>query len=184
VLHLIFPVICLVLGVENRVFPQWLVFLCGGKGFNQVICVRLILLVLVSLVFADPSFSQTIGGRNVYRPVQLPVVSFFNVRTAVSVPDGGTLSLGGVSRYSESSVSRGIPGLRGPVFQSRATGYSAQSSRASVRATILSTREMDEILAIEGARRALINQRSDPNGSFEVQRKADFITRNIGRVRK
>jgi hypothetical protein len=43
---------------------------------------------------------------------------------------------------------------------------------------------MDEILAIEGARRALINQRSDPNGSFEVQRKADFITRNIGRVHK
>ncbi len=102
----------------------------------------------------------------------------------MSVPDGGTMLLGGVSRYSESSISRGIPGLRGPVFQNRATGYTAQSSRASVKATILSTREMDEALAIEGARRALIYQRSDPNGSFEVQKKADFITRNIGRVRK
>jgi hypothetical protein len=136
------------------------------------------------LVLAGSGFAQTLGGRNSYRPVQLPVVSFFNVRTAVSVPDGGTMVLGGVSRYSESSTSRGIPGLRGPVFQNRATGYSAQSSRASVKTTIISTREIDEVLAIEGARRALIYQRSDPNGSFEVQRKADFISRNIGRVRK
>lgn len=150
----------------------------------MVVCVRVFLLILVPWVLTGSGFAQTLGGRNVYRPVQLPVVSFFNIRTAVSVPDGGTMSLGGVSRYSESSISRGIPSLRGPVFQSRATGYNVQSSRASVKATILSTREINEALAIEGARRALIYQRSDPNGSFEVQKKADFITRNIGRVRK
>lgn len=173
---------------KYKVFSSdWFSAYCPGVVF--VICIRLFSLILLPLVLAGSSFVQTgfaqaFGGRNVYRPVQLPVVSFFNVRTAVSVPDGGTMSLGGVSRYSESSIRRGIPGLGSPVFQNRATGYSAQSSRASVRTTLLSTREINEALEREGARRALISQRKDPNGSFEVQRKADFITRNIGRVRK
>ncbi|MGY8746974.1 MAG: hypothetical protein ACKVHR_02805 [Pirellulales bacterium] len=150
----------------------------------MVIFVRVFFFILIPLVLASSGFSQTFGGRNVYRPVQFPVVSFFNVRTAVSVPDGGTMSLGGISRYSESRVSRGIPGLAGPMFQNRATAYSFQGSQASVKATIISAREIDEVLAIEGNRRAVIRELSDPNGSFEVQRKADFITRNIGRVRK
>lgn len=149
-----------------------------------MIFVRGFFLILMPLVLVGSGFAQTSAGRNVYRPVHSPVVTFFNIRTAVSVPDGGATSLGGVSRYAESSNSRGFLGFMGPIFQNRAIGYSSQSSRGSLKTTIISTREIDEVLAIEGTLRAVIYQRSDPNGSDEVQRKADFISRNIGRVRK
>jgi hypothetical protein len=149
-----------------------------------VIYFRGFFLILMPLVLVESGFAQSSAGRNVYRPVYSPVVTFFNLRTSVSVPNGGVMSLGGVSRYAESSSSRGVPGLMGPIFQKRAIGYSAQRSRGSLKTTIISTREIDEVLAIEGALREAIYQRSDPNGSDEVQKKADFISRNIGRVRK
>jgi general secretion pathway protein D len=43
--------------------------------------------------------------------VQLPVLSFTTVNTAVSVPDGGTVLLGGVKRFSEGRNERGVPFL-------------------------------------------------------------------------
>jgi len=154
------------------------------RGIGLVIFVRGFFLILMPLVLVGLGFAQTSVSRKVYRPVHLPVKSFFNLRTAISVADGGAMSLGGVSRYTEFSGSHGIPGFMGPVFQNRAIGYSVQSSLGSLKTTVITTREIDEVLAIEGARRALIHQRSDPNGSDEVQRKADFISRNIGRVHK
>lgn len=174
----------LVLGVVSR----W-VCVVRSRGLERrrvgwVIYFRGFFLILMPLVLVGPGFAQTSAGTNVYRSVHLPVKTFFNLRTSVSVPDGGAMSSDGVSRYAESSSSRGIPGLMGPIFQNRAIGCSAQSSRGSLKSTILSTREIDEVLAIEGALRAEIYQRSDPNGSDEVQKKADFISRNIGRVRK
>jgi hypothetical protein len=94
------------------------------------------------------------------------------------------MSLGGVSRYASGRRSSGIPGLGGPLFQNRGTGYSAGSSRATVTATIISNREIGEDLLAEGNRRARIRERFDPNGTYAVQAKADFISRNIGRSRK
>jgi len=114
--------------------------------------------------------------------IQLPVISFFNIRTAVMVPDGGTMSLGGVSRHAEGSISRGVPGIGGPLsrpFSNRGTGFSTSGTRATVKATILSTSEMSEdVLA---AARAAKSLRYDPNGTEAVQKKADFLSRNIGR---
>lgn len=43
--------------------------------------------------------------------VQLPVLSFTQVNTVVSVPDGGTVLLGGIKRMSEGRVERGVPML-------------------------------------------------------------------------
>lgn len=42
--------------------------------------------------------------------VQLPTVSFFNLRTVVSVPDAGVMSLGGVSRMLQEVPLVALPG--------------------------------------------------------------------------
>jgi len=43
--------------------------------------------------------------------VQLPTYSFVTVSTTVSVPDGGTILLGGIKRLSEGRSEFGVPGL-------------------------------------------------------------------------
>jgi general secretion pathway protein D len=43
--------------------------------------------------------------------VQLPTFSFVTVTTTVSVPDGGTVLLGGIKRLSEGRTERGVPVL-------------------------------------------------------------------------
>ena len=138
---------------------------------------------MATLLLTASAVAQNFGNPTSIR-VQLPVVSFFNVRTAVMVPDGGTMSLGGVSNYSSGQTSRGVPGLGGPLFQNRAGGFSAGSSRASVKVRIISNREISEDLMAEGERRAAIREISDPNGTQAVQAKADFITNNIGRSKR
>jgi len=116
-------------------------------------------------------------------PVQLPVVNRFSVNTVVSVPDGGTLSLGGISRSTEGSTfqrGRRASGLLSRPFPNRGRGTSTSSSNASVTVHILSSREMSEdVLAAARAAR--------PANYEEIQareRKADFLTRNIGRNRR
>jgi len=125
------------------------------------------------------SFAQQPAGI----PVQLPVVNRFSINTAVMVPDGGTMSLGGISRSAEGSISQGVPGIPGPLsrpFSNRARGTSTSISKASVTVQILSSREMSEdVLAAARAAR--------PANYEEIQareRKADFLTRNIGRNRQ
>lgn len=117
--------------------------------------------------------------------VQLPTFRFFNVRTVVSVPDGGTISLGGVNRSSSGSVKRGVPGLSrvpgaGRLFGNRATG----STRSSVSAKVIVMSEYEEAVLAEAERRRRRSALRDPNGSAAVQKKADFISRNVGRSRK
>ncbi len=51
--------------------------------------------------------------------IQLPTISFTNVNTTVSVPDGGTILLGGVKRLSEGRVERGVPFLSNLPFANR-----------------------------------------------------------------
>ena len=43
--------------------------------------------------------------------MQLPTFSFVTVTTTVSVPDGGTVLLGGIKRLSEGRNERGVPML-------------------------------------------------------------------------
>ena len=51
--------------------------------------------------------------------VQLPVLSFTTVNTAVSVPDGGTVLLGGIKRFSEGRNERGVPFLSSVPYVNR-----------------------------------------------------------------
>ena len=43
--------------------------------------------------------------------IQLPTFAFTTVSTTVSVPDGGTVLLGGIKRLSEGRTERGVPML-------------------------------------------------------------------------
>lgn len=73
-------------------------------------------------------------------PIQLPTQSFFGVNTTVSVPDGGSISLGGNSGGAWSSIRRG--GF-GPPFANRAFGGTQFAHNASVHVQVLSQMEME-----------------------------------------
>ena len=149
------------------------------KAAGKILALSAIAVLSTAASAAAQNFGPPLGTT-----IQLPVVRVFNVRTAVSVPDGGTMSLGGVSSFSSGRNSRGVPGLRGPLFRSRTTGYSARGRNAFVTARIISNREISEDLMAEAQRRAAIDECVDPNGTPAIQAKADFISRNIGRSRK
>ena len=128
--------------------------------------------------------------QNPFRPnlgtnstVQLPVIRFFNIRTVVSAPDGGMTSLGGVRRWAEGSRSSGIPGLAGRPFRNEGRGFEGSSSSLVLTPTIIINSELEEEVLAEAGRRDAIRGAFGPEGSAAVQKKADFITRNIGRRR-
>lgn len=102
--------------------------------------------------------------------VQLPTFRFFSVNTSVSVPDRGSVVLGGVSRAGDSSTSRGFGPLR-----SRAISSGRSGSTMSVHATIIDHSELDRAVLAEAARR---------RGAVSSEaRTADeeFLSRNVGR---
>ena len=51
--------------------------------------------------------------------VQLPVVAFTTINTVVSVPDGGTVLMGGVKRMREGRTERGVPFLSNVPYVNR-----------------------------------------------------------------
>ena len=113
----------------------------------------------------------------VAQTVQLPVFRTFGVRTAASVPDGGTINLGGVgrSRYGQSSQS----GFGRSGGRNRFGGSSPTSS--SLTAKVIRLREYERQMRAD-----LAAGRSQPgpiqiNGSHAVQAQADFISRNVDR---
>ena len=116
--------------------------------------------------------------------IQLPTLRFFNVNTTVSVPDGGTISLGGVNRSASGSISRGVPLLPGPLFNNRGIGSSHGSNQVTASAKIIVLSELEEEVMAEARRRKAVAARTDPNGPVAVQHQADFITRNVGRSKK
>ena len=121
--------------------------------------------------------------------VQLPSVGFFNVRTAVSVPDGGSMQIGGVNRHASGRISRGVPGLRsvpgvGRLNGNQAIGSSTSSGKSTVRPRLIIMSEMEADILAQAAQNKRAAAARDRNGSPAVQNRADFITRNIGRSGK
>jgi hypothetical protein len=127
--------------------------------------------------------------------VQLPTFNMTTVRTTVTVPDGGTGLLGGISRASESSVSRGVPMLgkvpgASRMFKNRGIGRDVGLSQMTVTPRIIILEE--EELRQTGVSAQTLAQldsaqsfaRSVPNASGidpAIARQADFIARNIAR---
>lgn len=121
--------------------------------------------------------------------LQLPQVAVFNVQTVVSAPDGGSAFLGGIGRSSTGAITRGVPGLSnipgaGRLFKNRAIGRETSNSSARAHVQVFSLQEMEKEVMAEARARAAARAPNDPNGSNATQRKADFISRNIGKKKR
>ncbi len=152
----------------------------GQKIMSSNSIPALLLGVAASVIFSTGQTTEA-------QVVQLPTLNVFNINTAVSVPDGGVMLLGGVSGGSHGLNSRGVPGLSvvplaNRPFRNQGYGSTRFSRNASVSVTIISMREQEaEVLAEAERRQAFRSGEYNPNGSAETQNRAAFISRNIGR---
>jgi len=151
--------------------------------------------LIASWVFVTWAIGQAAAQQNI--TVQLPTFNVTTVQTTVSVPDGGTALLGGIGRFSEGSVSRGVPMLNkipgvSRLFGNRGIGRDVGLSQMTVTPRIIIQEE--EELRQTGVSSELLSQLSSvPNAARPVAlagaapadpalaRKADFIARNIAR---
>jgi general secretion pathway protein D len=86
--------------------------------------------------------------------VQLPTFSYVTVTTTVSVPDGGTVLLGGIKRLSEGRTEYGIPILdKVPyldrLFKNTGIGRDTSSLMMMVTPRIIIQEEEEEKLGIQ-----------------------------------
>ena len=100
--------------------------------------------ILLATIVATTVAAQVAAQQNI--AVQLPTFHVTTARTTVSVPDGGSALLGGVSRAREGAVSRGVPLLgklpgAGRPFKNRAIGRDVDVSQMSVTARIIDLEE-------------------------------------------
>jgi general secretion pathway protein D len=88
--------------------------------------------------------------------VQLPTFSFISIVTTVSVPDGGTVLLGGIKRLSEGRNEFGVPILNKVpyvqrLFSNVAIGRETQSLMMMVTPRIIIQEEEEQLLGINTA---------------------------------
>jgi len=86
--------------------------------------------------------------------VQQPSVAFVSVQTTVSVPDGGTVLLGGIKRLSEGRNQAGVPMLNklpyvNRLFSNVAIGRETQSLMLMVTPRIIIQEEEEEFLGVQ-----------------------------------
>ena len=110
---------------------------------------RAVVLGMVGLALSAASADAQVA-------VQQPVVGVQTVRTAVSVPDGGSALLGGVNRARMGAKSFG-PGLFPAPGSSYGREVSGSSSRVTV--TIHDFEEMDRLLLAMPTRRSVETHR-------------------------
>jgi general secretion pathway protein D len=97
----------------------------------------------------DNNFTSTEGTT-----VQLPTFSFTSVSTTVSVPDGGTVLLGGIKRLREGRNEEGVPMLSkipyvNRLFKNVGIGRDTQSLMLMVTPRIIIQEEEESKLGIE-----------------------------------
>ena len=103
----------------------------------------------------DPTGTRVVTTNNVKTTtegstVQLPTFSFTTVTTTVSVPDGGTVLLGGIKRLSEGRTERGVPLLGklpyiNRLFKNVGIGRTTQSLMMMVTPRIIIQEEEEEL---------------------------------------
>lgn len=81
--------------------------------------------------------------------VQLPVLSTTSINTVVSVPDGGTVLMGGIKRMNESRTERGVPFLSNlpyvnRLFKNVGIGHETQNLMMMVTPRIIIQEEIEE----------------------------------------
>jgi general secretion pathway protein D len=115
----------------------------------------------VSTIEGDPESPDAEGTRSdresttirAGTTVQLPTFSFVTVTTTVSVPDGGTVLLGGIKRLSEGRNEFGVPMLNklpyiNRLFKNVGIGRETQSLMMTVTPRIIIQEEEEEALGI------------------------------------
>jgi general secretion pathway protein D len=105
----------------------------------------------------DTSNSSENDNSSTGTTVQLPQFTFTTVSTTVSVPDGGTVLLGGIKRLSEGRTEVGVPVLSklpyiNRLFRNTGIGRTTQSLMMMVTPRIIIQEE--EAAAIEGTNNA------------------------------
>ena len=140
-------------------------------------------IIVVSLFAFE---SANVVGQGI--TIQQPTVTRFNVNSAVMVPDGGSMHMGGISYSGSGRTSRGVPGLSNipylsRLFRNQSIGKVSAARNQRVFVKVISLREMEEDMMGQAALRRSLTQSTlkDPNGSAKVQEKASFLSRNIGR---
>uniref|UniRef100_A0A7C4QX10 Type II/III secretion system secretin-like domain-containing protein n=1 Tax=Schlesneria paludicola TaxID=360056 RepID=A0A7C4QX10_9PLAN len=93
------------------------------------------------------------AGAAVNVTVQQPVIAFVTVNTTVSVPDGGTVLLGGVKRLREGRNMAGVPILNkipyvSRLFKNTGVGRDTESVMLMVTPRIIIQEEEEELLGI------------------------------------
>jgi general secretion pathway protein D len=86
--------------------------------------------------------------------VQLPTFAFTTVTTTVSVPDGGTVLLGGIKRLSEQRIENGVPILNkipyiNRLFDNIGTGRNTSSLMMMVSPRIIIQEEEEAALGVQ-----------------------------------
>jgi len=119
---------------------------------------------------ADQAFAQFPGVT-----LQLPTIRTTQFNTVISVPDGGTASLGGNVRTGNAFTNR--PG-RGTTFSGSSGGGGAQVSAHVLIMSELEQQMLDNARPV--IRQSKFNQQQI-NGSQQTQSIADFISGNINR---
>ena len=121
--------------------------------------------------------------------MQLPTFAFTTVTTTVSVPDGGTVLLGGIKRLREGRTERGVPILNKVPYVSRlfknvGIGREAQSLMMMVTPRIIIQEEEEQKLGIETARAlSLSGERlADQRHRFTLRAAAGFIPPDLRRL--
>lgn len=133
---------------------------------------RRTILVIVSLTcslaLSQPNLTS---GQQFGFPVQLPTTSVFSVNTTVSVPDGGSISLGGNSGSAWSSTRSGGPFRP---FSNRAVGGTQFASNASVHVQIISLAEMEaDLLSQLPSDRSLEDYARPPAPELTIRRASN-----------
>ena len=137
--------------------------------FIQPKRILLALAMIGTALWADQALAQLANTT-----LQLPTFRVTQFNTAVSVPDGGTISLGGNVRGSSfSNRSRGGFNI----------GGSSGGGSAQVTAHVLIMSELEQEM-LNNSRPAIRQSKftqQQINGNLQTQSKADFITDNINR---
>lgn len=93
------------------------------------------------------------AGNGLSVTVQQPVTEFVSVNTTVSVPDGGTVLLGGIKRLREGRTMSGVPILNkipyvSRLFKNTGVGRETESVMLMVTPRIIIQEEEEELLGI------------------------------------
>jgi len=157
-----------------------------GESFSNVRNCGSFFSSLVGVALFPVLFPLVASGQSFNINTQQPVIRTFGVNTVVSVPDGGTMSLGGIHRSAEGRVSAGVPLLGnspyvGPLFRNQAISRQSSAGQATVSVHIISLKELEQQVLQEAGRRVPGSLEVELNGNADVQRRAAFINRNIGR---